>query len=458
MSQKKELNKIKSSVFSRGLSIAKLTINTSAKLAGHSISTLLSDENVKQQKWTAFLKDRASGFSKELGELKGSLMKAGQMLSMYGEHFLPPEVNDLLKSLQSQSPPVNYKVIQEILEKQLGPGRLALLEIDPVAIGSASLGQVHKARIISTGEWIALKVQYPNVDKAIDSDLKAIRSFLSMLKVLPNKLPLDPLFAELKSMLVQEMDYKLEAERTIEYRNLLAGDERFIIPKVYLDFSTDKVLATSLEKGINPDDPLVKALSQDRRNKLGEAFLDLYFKELFSWGVVQTDPHLGNYKVRLSADGKDQLVLFDFGAVRSYPDDFLKPYQQMIKASLANDREKLHQAALRLRFVHEGDDPALVKHFEEFCLYSIEPFMDFTDSRNTDGQINSQGEYDWKNSKLPQRLTTKAMQMIQDFHLRPPPKEVIFLDRKTAGVFIFLAVLGAKINGRSFLLPYLEKI
>ena len=82
--------------------MAKLTVSTGARLARHSIGTLLSDDNVKQQKWKAFLTERASGLSKELGELKGSLMKAGQMLSMYGEHFLPPEANDLLKSFTGE--------------------------------------------------------------------------------------------------------------------------------------------------------------------------------------------------------------------------------------------------------------------------------------------------------------------------------------------------------------------
>lgn len=425
--------------------MAKLTVSTGAKLAGHSIGTLLSDDNVKQQKWKAFLTERASGFSKELGELKGSLMKAGQMLSMYGEHFLPPEANDLLKSLQSQSPPVNFSVISGVLKTQLGTEKLKQLEIESEPIGSASLGQVHKAKIIKTGEWIALKVQYPNVDKAIDSDLKAIRSFLSMMKILPSGLKTDHLFNELRGMLVQETDYKLEAERTTEYRNLLIGDERFIVPRVYPEFSTGTVLATSLEKGISVDVPLIKSLPQERRNKLALSFLDLYFRELFEWGVVQTDPHLGNYKIRLSSEGKDQLVLFDFGAVRKYPADFLNSYHRMIKSSLHNDIEGLHQAATELKFVHADDDPKLVKHFEEFCLCSIEPFLKDQD-------------YDWKNTDLPQRLTKKAFQMIQDFHLRPPPQEVLFLDRKTGGVFIFLSVLNAKINGRDLLLKYLEKI
>lgn len=452
----KQLDRIKSSVFMRSLSLAKLTLNTGSKLAGHGISTLLTDENGKNEKWQLFLKSQAETFKSELGELKGSLMKAGQMLSMYGEHFLPPEANELLKTLQSKSPPLKWEAILPILEKELGKEKLEKLEIDPESIGSASLGQVHKAKIKATGEWIALKVQYPGVDKAIDSDLRAIKSFLSLLKLLPKNLNMDHVFKEVQQMLIQETNYPLEIEQTERYRDLLKDDARFVVPKVYREFCGEKVIATSFEKGIDIDDPLVKSLSQQRKNRLALNFIDLYFKELFDWGVVQTDPHLGNYKIRLSPDGRDQLVLFDFGAVRKYEDSFLFPYYEMIESSLALDTQALELAAKKLKFVQDDDNPELKKMFENFCLWTVEPFLSPEDPR-APGKINAQGEYDWKNSDLPQRLTKLAFQMIQKFELRPPPREILFLDRKTGGVFIFCGVLGAVINARPLLLLALEK-
>src|SRR5690606_19398227 len=118
------------------------------------------------------LQNQAALLSNELGELKGSLMKAGQMLSMYGEHFLPPEANALLKSLQQDSRPLLWEAIEPHLKKYLPEEKLAELEIEKDALACASLGQVHRARIKATGEMICLKIQYPQVDKAIDSDLK----------------------------------------------------------------------------------------------------------------------------------------------------------------------------------------------------------------------------------------------------------------------------------------------
>lgn len=457
MSEDKKLDKIKSSVFSRGLSLARMTINTSASLASHGVSHLFSSEERKTETWKELLKDQSRILSKELGQLKGSLMKAGQMLSMYGEHFLPPEANEMLKSLQAESPSLEWKVIEKELKKYLSEELLSELEIDPEPIGSASLGQVHRAQIKATGEFIALKIQYPGVEKAIDSDLRAMKSLFNMMKFLPRGKLTDHIFAEVRDMLVQEMDYELEARETEKYRERLKDDPRFIVPKVYPRYSSTKVIATSYEKGLKPDEPLVRNLSQERRNNLAVAFMELYFKELFQWGIVQTDPHLGNYRVRLSSDGKDQLILLDFGAVRTYPQDFLQPYYRMVSASYYNDVEGLKNAATELKFVQPTDSEDLRRLFQEFCLMTVEPFLGPGDQRNLEGRIDAEGAYNWGDSDLPQRLTKKVFQMIQKFELRVPPREILFLDRKTGGVFIFLKVMRAKINGRDLLLNYLPK-
>lgn len=454
----KQIDKIKSSVFSRSLSLAKLTLQAGASIAQHGVTTALKSKEDREEVWKKLLKTQASSISSELGELKGSLMKAGQMLSMYGEHFLPPEANELLKSLQNDSPPLSWAAIEPSLKKNLSEDKLALLEIEKEALASASMGQVHRARIKATGESIVLKIQYPNVDRAIDSDLRAIKTLLGTLKLLPKDFNMDPIFHEVREMLLQETDYELEANLTEESYGRLRGDERYVVPRVIREFSGPKILATSFERGIRADDPLIQSLPQERRNRIALNFLDLYFKEIFDWGVVQTDPHAGNYRIRIDPQGRDQIVLFDFGATRSYPDDFLGPYRRMVKGSLLNQRELFLRAALDLRFIHENDNPELKRLFEEFCFETVEPFIEYADPRNSEGQIDAQGNYDWKNTTLPQRLSKKVFQIIRGFHLRTPPREIIFLDRKTGGVFIFLAVLRAKVRGRDLLMKYIERI
>lgn len=454
----KELDKIKSSFLSRGLSLAKITISAGSGLAGKSISTAFSSKEKKDEKWKEFLQNQASFLSQELGELKGSLMKAGQMLSMYGEHFLPPEANEFLKSLQSDSPALKWSAIEPILLKHLGPELMSELEFEKEALACASIGQVHRARIKATNELVAVKVQYPDVDKAIDSDLKAIKGFLSLAKLVPKDVKTDHIFAEVKNMLVQEMDYEQEAKWTELFAEKLANDQRYVVPKIYRRYSNKKVITTSFERGLRADEGMILSLAPERRNKIALAFLDLYFMELFELKVVQTDPHVGNYKIRVDPSGNDQIVLLDFGATRAYESEFMKAYHLMIKASLYNDLELFEKAAKNLRFIQDGDSPELKKTFEAFCFEVVEPFLDRDDARNNSGQIDELGRYDWKNTDLPQRLTKKIFKIIQSHKWRTPPQEILFLDRKTGGVFIFLAVLGVKLKGRDILLKYLSQV
>lgn len=447
--KKPSLDRVKSSVFSRGFSIAKMTFRTGASLAGQGIATAMASQLEKEEGWKTFLKKNASFLTKELGELKGSLMKAGQMLSMYGEHFLPTEATEVLKALQSQSPPLKWEAIEKVLTTYLTPEQLDQLEIDHNPLASASMGQVHRARIKATQESICLKIQYPNVDRAIDSDLRALKSLLGLMKMLPKNFNLDPVFTEIRDMLVQETRYDLEAEITQKFYALLKDDRRYVVPKVFPEFSNRKVLATSFEYGLRVDDESIQAISQERRNQLALNFLNLYYKELFEWRLMQTDPHSGNYLIRIHPDREDQLVLLDFGATRSFSEQFLSTYHRMIKAAFYNDTEKLTQAAGELNLVHTDDAPEVQKIFAEFCFETMEPFRD---------QDNVENTYDWKNTDLPQRLSKKIFRVLREHPWRTPPSEFIFLDRKTGGVFIFLSVLRAKINARELLLKYLEKI
>ncbi len=442
----KKLNQIKSSLFSRGLSVAKLGLNAGIKYAGTKIANKSFDD---------FVTSQAGVFTKEFGELKGSLMKAGQMLSMYGEYFFPPQANQILKTLQSDSPAIEWPVMRSYLEKYFTDEQIDSLEIDPEPIGTASMGQVHKARIKATNQFIALKIQYPDVDKAIDSDVAALKTLLKVSKILPDGIDLTAVFEEIKIMLRQELDYVQEAELTRKYYNQLLNDSRYVVPQVIESFSNKKVLATEYIEGLRADHPMVQALSQQRLNQLSENFLSLYFNEIFDWNLVQTDPHLGNYKIQIDPHGKDRLVLLDFGASRVFSTDFIRSYRNMIRGSVLNDETLFLQASRELGFVKDSDSIEYIRAYTEFCYETVEPFWTHDDPRNKQKKIAPDGTYPWKQSDLPGRVVKKAMQF-KNFDLRTPPREIIFLDRKTGGVFIFLSVLKAEINARKIIEPYLR--
>ncbi len=459
------MKKIKSSPFSRGLALAKVSLSAGAKIASHQVSTLFASEERKTKHFNQMVSDQMSLVSEELGQLKGSLMKVGQLLSTYGEHFLPAEANQFLKSLQNQSPPLDWSEIVKSLQSELGAEKLAELEIEPTAIGAASLGQVHKARIRKTGELLALKVQYPGVDKAVNGDLKALKSILSMTQWLSpkddktqQKNRYDQLFQEVRLMLQQEVNYQQEQALTEEFHQLLQDDTRFVVPKTYPRYSTQRVLATSFEEGLSIDSPEILALSQSRRNQLAQSFLALYFKELFQFQAMQTDPHFGNYRIRLAQpkgqreECQDQIVLLDFGAVKKIPELYLRAYHKMIQGSYLRDEALLIEGAQGLHYLTPGDSAEQNDTFIHLCYLITEPFF-IPGTPGVPPQLfNSQGHYRWGESDLPKRVALTGPALFKQFRTRTPPQESTFLDRKLAGVFVFLARLKAEIPSREILM------
>ncbi len=448
----KELKSVQSGLFSRTFSLAKMTLKAGSSYAGQ----VLQNRNLNSDSddFKNFMVSQALMLNRELGKLKGTALKAGQMLSVYGEHFLPPEATMILKALQSKSLPVKWSSIKESLVATLG-SRLEELEVEERALASASLGQVHKAKIKSSGETMVLKVQYPGVSKAIDSDLRALRGILSVTKLLPADLDTRPIFDEIRSMLHQEVDYEHEKQLTEKFYQKLTGDSRYVVPKIFERYCTKTTLATTLEVGLRVDDPIVANLPQERRNQLAASILDLYFRELFVWMMVQTDPHPGNYAIKLSPEGRDQWILYDFGASRIYSEEFVSAYSKMISASLHNNESQFRTAALSLGFIKRTDSEELILLFTALCSDIIEPYMAADDPRAL-GRIDSEGRYNFGKSDLPQRILQRALALKKVLSLRTPPRENIFLDRKTVGMFTILSILKANFNCREVLLPYLD--
>ncbi|HMN68976.1 MAG TPA: AarF/ABC1/UbiB kinase family protein [Bdellovibrionales bacterium] len=412
MPQKKApLQDIRASLLTRGFALAKAGIRAGRMAAQGSTAQI------------EFL-------VKELGQLKGTAMKVGQTLSMYGEHLLPPEANAVLKKLQSESPPLAWPAIEQQLLAELGDEKLSRLEIEKEPMAAASIGQVHGARL--DGEELAIKIQYPGIDQAVATDLKLLKFILNMSELVPRGPRFDQIFSEISEMFRQEIDYVQELKATKEFRELIGHDA--IVPRVYPEFSTRKILAQARVRGLRADSPEVQALSQDRRNRLGLAYLRIYMRELFEFNWVQTDPHLGNYLVQIDREGEnDKLALLDFGATRAVPGPFLECYELLVRGGLARDPRMIEQGGRKLGLLKPEDELELVDDYVKLCSLLTEPF---------------QGEYDWGTSDLPKRVAAQALRIASTYKLRAPPRELIFLDRKLGGVFVFLSVLKCVMDAR----------
>lgn len=229
---------------------------------------------------------------------------------------MPREVINALHTLDANTAPLSWHIIYDTLKYELGD-RIDDFEIERNPIGTASLAQVHKATHKYSGRTVVLKVQYPNVANAIDSDLAIFRQLLKITNAVPQTKALDDWFLEIKELLHTEVDYRTEAETTKRFAAYLADDDRYIVPTIYDNYSTDRLICMSYEAGIPLNDPTLLQLPQERRNTLGQAAIKIVIRELFEWGEMQTDPNFGNYLVR-SENDTDRLVLLDFGAAKRF--------------------------------------------------------------------------------------------------------------------------------------------
>jgi predicted unusual protein kinase regulating ubiquinone biosynthesis (AarF/ABC1/UbiB family) len=453
------VSRIKTGSFERRLSLTKAGLFAGTRMASHMATNWFRGEEQREARHSAMLSSQAQFLVDELGQLKGSVVKIGQVMALYGEHFLPEEVTEALHTLEDQTTALEWSSIERVLKAELGKDRLAELDVDPEPIGAASLGQVHRARRKSDGLELVLKVQYPGVDEAVDSDLNSVAHLLKIARLVSFGPEFRDWLEEVRDMMHREVDYGLEAQTTEKFRLMLEQDPRFVVPRVLTEYCTAHVIASTFEHGHSISSPEVRQLSLERRSELGKAALELFFRELFVWGEIQTDPNFGNYRIRIAGEEDtdnrhDQIVLLDFGAVQSYSRSFLDPVIQMIRASYERDLKGVVDGGIKLRFMNEDWPQDVLDKFGSVCMSVLEPLSGNRDEW-PDYAVNDKGEYRWKQSDLPSRVARQAARSAISRYFKVPPKEFVFLNRKLIGVYTFIAVLNAEFNGESLLRTYL---
>jgi len=234
-----------------------------------------------------------------------------------------------------------------------------------------------------------------------------------------------------------------------------------VVPRPVGELCTGRVLATELEEGLTVDGAEVRAMPQPRRDAIGAAALDLFCRELFQLKAVQTDPHFGNYRVRMAVDGDeiDRLVLYDFGAVRRFDEAFTTPYFKLLRASADRSREGIVAAATALGAMKPEDEDDVRDFLVGVCERLGEPMVGPGAAGVPAHLYREDGTYDWGASDLAIRsaldMRDAGPRLMMKMKLRTPPREMVFLNRKLLGVFLFLKELGAHVDGRAALDRYL---
>lgn len=372
-----------------------------------------------------------------LSHMRGAALKLGQMLSMDTGLVLSPQLTAILASLRDDAKHMPPKQLQGVLNAEWGAGwhkRFAQFDVRPFA--AASIGQVHRAQT-KDGRHLAIKVQYPGVRASIDADVDNMAALMRLPGLLPRGMDIAPLLAAAKAQLHEEADYAAEAAHLRRFGDWLAASDSFVVPQVHPDLSTGQILAMTYIPG-QPVEVLQTATASVR-DKAATDLIHLVLAELFTFGAMQTDPNLANYRVD-PATGR--IVLLDFGAVRTVSPEVSARFRGLLNAGLDGDADAIRQMMLRIGYFAADTAPhhqALIQRMFEAAMMPL----------------RQQTAFDFGQSDLLERLRDMGLAIGNDRDLmHVPPAETLFLHRKIGGMYLLATKLRARVDLRGLVERY----
>lgn len=363
-----------------------------------------------------------------LSEMRGAAMKMGQLLSMDSGELLPPQLSELLAHLREQAHTMPLGQVAAVLKQAWGDGwenEFSRFSFTPLA--AASIGQVHEA-VLRDGRHLAVKIQYPGIRDSIDSDVDNVAGLLRLSGLLPEGLDLEQLLLEAKTQLHAEADYRREAAALARFADHLAGDSRYAVPTVVDALTSGQTLAMQYMPG-RPIETLAEAPAA-ARNSAASALLELGLREVFEWGLVQTDPNFANY---LYCADSGRLQLLDFGASREYPATMRQALHELLCACIDGSDDDLETAAQRVGYLAPGDPAAYRNSVVALLRTATEP-------------ARLSGPFAFAGSDLAGRMKDLVMKMrLEDGFGRMPPPAVLFLHRKLGGLYLLFSRIRAEL-------------
>jgi len=373
---------------------------------------------------------------KAITKLRGTAVKLAQLLGMETD-LLPDRVKEELSRSYHQVPPLNRVLVQKVITREFGKNTNQIFEkFDPAAMAAASLGQVHRAEI-ENEQVVAVKVQYPGIHVSIESDLKLLRKLTSNgLRILPKqrqpkKEVVDTTIDEIGLRLLEETNYRLEAENTRWFKDnlLINGIE---IPDVFDEYCTDRVITTELLEGQHIDDWLATGPSQDVRDKAAKLIYELFVRCAVELGRVHADPNPGNFLFKKNGE----IALIDFGCVKQLDAQFREKLPPLLHAFYIDDLDKIVRAysdiGMHLVPGLSGEHDQVLRSFGEWLSRPIkEPYFDFKKNN------------DYTTSGLPVIKELSEMPILESIQ-----EDFIFFDRTLYGLFKIFERLEAKVYMR----------
>lgn len=425
----------------RFMRLAGMTVSIAGKAAKNSLKSFSSDEAKRAESRSQMLQEVGLQIAETLGEMKGAVMKVGQIASQYKDVF-PPEVAAALEKLQKDAPAMPYELIKAQVERELGqPIEEAYTHFEEQPFAAASIGQVHKATLPS-GQAVVVKVQYPDVDKNCDSDLKQVRLALKMTGVLSISRELqDQIFNEIRDSLKDELDYVKEAHNLAIFGAFHANDDGLIIPKVIQSHSTKRILTLTEELG----EPLRVAATWNNeiKQKIAERLFHFSAGQIFELYRMHCDPHPGNFAFR--EDGS--VIAYDFGGIRSYSDAEIQLFRRFAKHALRGDVTALEQDLVALDIRRDDDVTIPGEFYEQWLNIGLKPL--------SVAPYHS-GSFDFGNSDVHHEMISQAKDGLKYFRQFQPSAATMMVDRTISGQYWNLVSLGVDIDLSPLVRHYID--
>jgi predicted unusual protein kinase regulating ubiquinone biosynthesis (AarF/ABC1/UbiB family) len=423
---------------SRMFKLGRMTTGIAATALGHSVKQLGRGESPGA---AALLNPaNAERIANELAQMRGAVMKLGQLLSMEAGDILPRELTELLARLRDSAHSMPPTQLRQVLVEAWGERWQDLFQsFDEQPFAAASIGQVHEA-IDRSGRRLAIKVQYPGVAASIDSDLDNVATLLKLFRLLPPGLDIDRLLQIARVQLHEETDYELEASHLRQYRARLEGDDLFRVPEVLERLSGPGILAMSFIEGESIE--RLSAARPELRDRMATRLIDLCLDEFLHWGIVQSDPNFANF---LYNANDETIGLLDFGALLVNAPGRNRSLARLLRAALRQDLGELVEAACEVGYIEASDPFNYRMAVVDLLQSAAEPAL-------------NPGRYDFAGSQLTQCISDKLLHLRNNHDTqRIPPADVIFLHRKLAGIFLLCARIKARVDVRGILLEHLER-
>lgn len=408
-------------------------------------------ERDAQRKVLQNAKKTAEAMLKTLGEMKGLPLKLGQMAS-YIDGLAPPgyeeKFQEVLKKLQAKAPPLSREAAVKVVTAELGPPEEIYAEWDPDPFAAASIGQVHRA-LTKSGDRVAVKVQYPEIDRAIENDLKSISLLESMVAPIGRRYHSKETLDEIKAVFLAELDYRKEADNAETFRRIHDGDDDIVIPRVFHSLSTKRVITLEMIGGVDYA-TFCKDASPEERNMTSATIWRFMFRALFRHGILYADPHPGNY--RFLGDGK--VAFLDFGCVKVMPKELVAGTKRYIIAAMDGDDAELERACIEVL----GYDPTDTEAFELYMAYTklvLEPLT-------KDGIYKHTHEIAREAVAFLVRGSKKLMKPKEGDVLPSLPKPIhmpqdhTFMNRLQWGLASVMAGIGGEGNWRKLAEPWIR--